>query len=121
MEIALLHLEGFIDNKLFENILRMLGLGSFQAPVGKGAGPNLLQEFRRRLLQSAEIKEVKTVDDLWNALTNGYSVILCHGSATGLACDTGDFRYRNVEEPSAETPSAARATVLLKVFIQISP
>ena len=103
VEIALLHLEGFIDNKLFENILRMLGLGSFQAPVGKGAGPNLLQEFRGRLLQSAEIKEVKTVDDLWNALTNGYSVILCHGSATGLACDTGDFRYRNVEEPSAET------------------
>ncbi|HHU81630.1 MAG TPA: spore germination protein, partial [Firmicutes bacterium] len=71
VEIALLHLEGFVDNKLVENILRMLGLGSFQSPVGKGAGPNLLQEFRRRLLQSAETKEVATVDELWSALTNG--------------------------------------------------
>jgi len=103
VEIALLHLEGFVDNKLVENILRMLGLGSFQSPVGKGAGPNLLQEFRRRLLQSAETKEVATVDELWSALTNGCTVILCHGSATGLACDTWGFKYRNIEEPSAES------------------
>jgi spore germination protein KA len=103
VEIALLHLEGFVDNKLVENILRMLGLGSFQAPVGRGAGPNLLQEFHRRLLPSAETKEVATVDDLWSALTNGCTVILCHGSATGLACDTWGFKYRNIEEPSAES------------------
>lgn len=101
-ETALLHLEGFTDNVMVESILRLLGLGSFKAPVGKGAGPNLLQEFRRRLLSSAETKEVATIDELWNAMTNGYSVLLFEGSAVGLACDTGGYKFRDIQEPTAE-------------------
>ncbi len=100
---AVLHLEGLSDSSLVENIIRTLGLGTFQTPVGSASKRDIFDEFKQRLLQSSEGREVNTLDEVWDGLVNGNSAVIFDGTPKALICATQGFKTRAIEEPSAET------------------
>ncbi len=100
---ALVHIKGFVDTLLLERIASTLTLGMLESPVGSTSRHTIFSEFRDRLAQSTDVKEVDNFDDMWTNLTQGHAAVLFDGTAKALTLNTQGIATRQIEEPASET------------------
>ncbi len=103
IDAALLRVQGLSDDYQVHDLARMLGLGTLQTPLRTVARRNVLDEFKSRLLQSLEVREVATFNELWREITLGRLAIMFDGTPKALTCDVARCEKRAIEEPASET------------------
>lgn len=103
VKVAVFHIENLSDSLLVEKLIRMLGLGTRLSRMGPVTEQELFSQLKEQWLQSSEVCETDTIDEVWNALVEGNSVVVFHGIARALACSTQGYDKRAVDEPQSET------------------
>lgn len=103
VKVAVFHIENLSDSLLVEKLIRMLGLGTRLSRMGPVTEQELFSQLKEQWLQSSEVYETDTIDEVWNALVEGNSVVIFHGIARALACSTQGYDKRAVDEPQSET------------------
>lgn len=63
---------------------------------------NLLKTIKELIINNAETNIVETIDDLYNHILSGDTVLLINGYDKGLALNTKGWEKRGLEEPQTE-------------------
>ena len=100
---AVIHIETLAETALVESFIGTLSVDPFQTPVGEARKQEIFCEFKDRLLQSAQAREVETIDEVWGALVRGNSVVIFDSTPRALVCATQATVRRAIDEPPAET------------------
>lgn len=103
VEVALLHIKGLSDGSQVSDLTRMLTLGTLETPVGAAPKQHILDEFREHLLHAPDSTVVKTLDDVWSGLVQGYTALIFDGTPRALLCNTQGYEKRTIDEPASET------------------
>lgn len=103
VKAAVIHIETLSETALVEGFIGTLSVDPFQTPIGEAGKQEIFYEFRDRLLQSAEAREVETISDMWDGLVGGNTVVIFDGTPKALVCATQATVRRAIEEPPAET------------------
>lgn len=103
VKAAVVHIETLSETALVEGFIGTLSVDPFQTPIGEAGKQEIFYEFRDRLLQSAEAREVETISDMWDGLVGGNTVVIFDGTPKALVCATQATVRRAIEEPPAET------------------
>jgi spore germination protein KA len=99
---ALVYLDGLIDRRSAEEIIRTLIIESekLKITLKKGRG---LEIAREKLLTTDETSQVDNIADLFTGISRGGAALFLDGSPGALICDTRNPRIRAVSEPENET------------------
>jgi spore germination protein KA len=100
---AVIHIATLAETALVESLIGTLSVDPFQTPVGEAQKQEIFSEFKNRLLQSAEAREVETISDMWEELAGGNTAVVFDGTPRALVCATQATVRRAIEEPAAET------------------
>ncbi|MEW5785787.1 MAG: spore germination protein [Bacillota bacterium] len=98
---ALVRLDGLVDSRTVEEILRNLMVESrmIDEPGKRGEIKSAALE---RLLTIAEVREADNIADLFSALSIGNIALLFDGAAQALLCNAKGFLTRAITEPGSE-------------------
>ncbi|CAG7629820.1 Spore germination protein B1 [Paenibacillus solanacearum] len=103
LHFALIYIDGLVDAL---SINQMIAEINKQAEI-EGPEPCSAAGFYRLLKDHAlaigSLGEALTLNDVWNAIFNGSTVIMVDGCVTALTADTAGGDRRAVEEPSSQT------------------
>lgn len=102
-KVAVFHMESLSDSLLVEKLIRVLGLATRLSRVAVVTEQELFSQLKDEWLQSSEVCEADTIDEVWNVLVEGKSVVIFHGIARALVCWTQGYEKRAVDEPQSET------------------
>ncbi|MCR4426633.1 MAG: spore germination protein [Firmicutes bacterium] len=101
-EAAVVYIQDLVDKGLTESLLRMLGLGTLETPVGKAPRGRILEELKDRLIASVAVNSVRTFTEAWEDLTKGHALVILDGDGEPLTCGVQGYKTRTPEEPPAE-------------------
>lgn len=107
--MALLFVDGLVDDvKINENILKPLMQPGFGKPLeGDGVLPtdreDLIRLLAEEVLPLGTVVIVQTLEEIWERLFGGFSVLLIEGSTKAIAAETAGGEKRSVEEPTSQT------------------
>jgi len=98
VRVSFVMFEGMVSLSVLANlIIRPLLNGN---PEGD---PEKIRDFiLNKSLMAADMKEVKTVDEVLKMAMSGFAVVLIDGIASGIALGAQGFNFRSVSEPSGE-------------------
>jgi spore germination protein KA len=92
---AAIYIDGMIDRKPIEEILIALTRNVTKKEIYKDAF--------ERVVPAVEVNEVKNMEEVFDTLLSGNTIIIFHGTNKGIACETKGWERRQVSEPNQET------------------
>lgn len=98
---ALVHLDGLVDSRTAEEILRDLMMQSRQFNEPGRAG-EIETVAREHLLAVTEVRQADNIADLFVAVSSGDVVLLFDGVQRALLCNAKGFQIRAITEPGTE-------------------
>lgn len=92
-------MDGMIDSLKFT---QMIASPALKKEVGYDSSVELFNAVKLKILNSAEMNEVKTFDDCYYFLMSGFCILIIDGVDTALASGVQGWAKRSVDEPSNE-------------------
>lgn len=100
---ALVYIDGLINEDIVHsNIMKNVQLVSERNQMPDQV-PELFDEIYREIISVTDIKKVKTLDDITNAILYGDTAFYLDGINQVLVMDTKGWESRSIEEPVSET------------------
>ncbi len=99
---ALVYLEGLIDRRSAEEIVRNLIIEAekLKITLKKGQG---LKIARDQLLTTDQVSPAENIAGLFSGMARGAAAVMLEGSSGALLCDTREPQTRAVSEPANES------------------
>jgi len=101
----LLYFDGLVDRQEIEtNLLKpmLLELNIAQQKKSELATEGLLQEVQNEIIAMADVKTLKTIQEVLHHISSGDAVLLLDGYNTGLVAGTRSWQTRGIQRPENE-------------------
>jgi spore germination protein KA len=100
----MIYYDGLVDKDEIEgNILRPLLLGiDMMSSQEDFSGKDIIYEVKNKIISPAELKAVKTWDELSRHIASGDCALLVDGHTEGLVAGTRSWQSRGIESPENE-------------------
>lgn len=100
--IAIVYIDGLIDNQETEHVIKSLKIDSAQLREDL-CGENLFEYVKEHILPVIKIKEIDYQEQLIHSLINGYILVLGEGWTQALAGEVSGGVIRSISPPSSQT------------------
>lgn len=105
-QALLIFFDGLVDrNEIENNILRplMLELNMMNKKNPEKNAQSILQAIQNQVLSIAELKQIKTLQELCHSISSGDTVILIDGFSIALVAGTRKWEGRSIATPENES------------------
>jgi len=104
LSMALIYTDGLVDKTSIQDfILRTLMIDIRKVDMELESKENSFKILKQHSLTAGEMNEFQTINELYDHILCGDTVILIDGYQKAFAVDTKGWKQRGVEEPSSQT------------------
>ncbi len=101
----MIYFDGLVNkDEIEQNILRplLLGMDMLDTKDDDLLGKDIFKEVKNKIISPAEIKSVKTLDEVCHHVSSGDTVLLIDGYGEGIAAGTRGWETRSIASPENE-------------------
>ncbi len=99
---AVVHVENLINKRMVETVVQTLGIDMVRDKKAPTSPASLYTALKQNLLPCVDVQEIAGINEIWNYLVSGYTVVLIDRIDRALCCNTQHLPGRAIKEPDAE-------------------
>ncbi len=99
---AVVFLDGLVNKESIDDLLRIVNLETFKTGIEGVEQKEIYDTVKRRLI-TTDLREAENMEDLYDGISLGDTVLIFDGTARAILCETRGWNLRAINEPEAET------------------